>query len=72
VGAWVRERLHDFWLRQDFVEPASHARPQLLWPNHRNQRADGDEAAVARRQAGASPDVAEQDIVGELRKLRGN
>src|SRR4051812_30416714 len=43
---------------------------KLVGTIHRDQRADRDEAAVALRKTGTLPDIAEQDIVGEVRELR--
>ena len=41
-----------------------HVERHLVDPVVRDQAADGDEAAVARRKAGPFPDISEQHIVG--------
>src|SRR5207253_5352297 len=45
---------------------------ELVGLRERHERSHGDEAAVALRQPGALPDIAEHDLVGELAQLRKN
>ena len=51
------------------VERALRMSLELLRAVHRDERGAGDQAAVAFRQAGALPHVAEQHLLGELDKL---
>src|SRR5712671_3975112 len=58
----MSNRLRDLGLCQAIVHPDIQVTGQLSDLPGGNQRADRDEAAIARRKAGAEPQVTEQNI----------
>ena len=66
----MRERLCDLGLRQAVVHPDVDVAGQLSDLPGRNQRADRDEAPIARRKSGPQPEIAEQNIGRVLRHAR--
>ena len=68
----MRQCLDEFVLRHTIVARERHVRAQLIGPVQGDQRAHCDQAAVALRQSRPGPDIAEQDIVGQLGELRRN
>src|SRR5262245_26130028 len=68
----MRDRLHQLVLRQAVVAGAGEMRAQLLGPVHRNQRRHRDQTAVALRQPGTRPDIAEKNLVRQLGELGRN
>ena len=69
VKGQLRDRLDQFGLRHAVLTRKPHMRPELFGTVERNQCRDGDQAAVALREAGALPYVAKENIVGEVREL---
>ena len=62
IESEMSDRLRDLGLCQAIVHPDIQVTGQLSDLPGRNQRADRDEAAIARRKAGAEPQVTEQNI----------
>src|SRR5437879_3825602 len=66
----MRDRLGDLGLGQAIVHPDIQMTGELRDLARGNQRADRDEAAVARHKVGAQPQVAEQHVGRVLRDAR--
>src|SRR5262249_36054892 len=64
------DELADLVLGDAIGEGAVEMALELLRPVHRGQRGDGDQAAVALREAGPLPHVAEQDLLRQIDELR--
>jgi len=62
----VGEGLDEFVLGEAVGQGQAQVADELVGPVGCGQDGDGDQAAVAGGQAGALPDVREQDVVGEL------
>src|SRR5579883_2085948 len=68
----VRDDLGDLLARKAVVEAAADMCAQLIGAVERGQHGDRHQAAVALRQFGPLPDVAEDDIVGQFDELGGH
>src|SRR5438067_9696832 len=66
------DELDDLLALHAVVERAPQMPAELVGLRERHERRHGDEAAVALRQPGPLPDIAEHDLVGELAQLRKN
>jgi hypothetical protein len=65
----MRDRLDDLRLSYAVLPRESQMRAQLVGAVHGDQSADRHEAAVLFRKTWSLPDITEQDIVREFRKL---
>src|SRR5258708_17591464 len=65
----MRDDLDDLGLGDAIVDGAGDMAAQLLAAVHGDQRGNGDQAAVALGEAGPLPDVAIDDLFGEIDQL---
>src|SRR5215470_3823756 len=70
VERQVRDRLADLIAGDAVAERALEVAGELVAASQREQRRDGDEAAVALAEAGPFPDVAVEDFFAQLDQLR--
>src|SRR3954467_3313680 len=68
----VRDQLDQLFLLHAVVERAPDMPANLVGPAERDERRDGDEAAVALDEPRALPHIAEYDFLGELTELGEN
>ncbi len=64
IESEVNDELDQFVLRDAVLQGPLQVEGQLIRAVERDERRDGDQAPVARRQAGALPDVAKLHLVG--------
>jgi hypothetical protein len=64
----MRDRLGQLFARDAVLQRALDVKRHLVGAVERDKACDRDEAAVARRKLGAFPHVAEQHIIGVMRK----
>src|SRR5215470_16882527 len=72
VERQVRDHLADLIAGDAVAERTLEVAGELLATSQREQRRDGDEAAVALAEAGPLPDVAVKDFLAQLDELRRN
>src|ERR671935_1124345 len=65
----VRDELDDLLALHAVVERAPQVPAQVVGLRERDERRNGDQAAITLRQARTLPDIAEYDLVGELAQL---
>jgi len=70
IEGQVGDRLDKLLLDGAILLGQAEVEQELLGAPTRGQRRDGHEAALLRRQLGAVPDLAEQDVVGEASERR--
>src|SRR5664280_3876324 len=70
VEGQMGDGLDQLLLRDPVLQRPGEVEPQLFRTVQRDQRGHRDEAAVALRQLGALPHVAEQDLIRQLHELR--
>src|SRR5438067_13402460 len=66
----MRDGFDDLLALHAVVERAPEVAAQLVGTRERDERCHGNQAAVALRQSGALPHIAEDHLVGELTQLR--
>ena len=66
----MRDRFGDLDLRQPIIHPDRNMTRELRHLTIGDEGADGDEAAVARREIGTEPEIAEQDVSRVLSNAR--
>src|SRR5262245_46031390 len=65
VERHLQDDLHDLLAGEPVVEPPADVRPELRLAAQRRERGDRDHAPVRQLEAGAAPDLAEQDLVAD-------